>query len=104
MNTPNLTFNLLTFTHSKPEFTFYFTDKEQANLTRIFHTLVPGEVIEKFGEQEHYYTSFETKHNDFSPVTKPASPAFETLINEDGEEKSQHVHNSTFSSSVLKRY
>ena len=55
---PNLTFNILTFKHPEEEFTFYFTKEESENTQRVFHKLVPHEVIKKFGEQEHYYTSF----------------------------------------------
>ena len=54
----NHCFNILTFEHPQEELTLYFTNEEDENLTRIFHKLVPDEVIEKFGEQEHYYTSF----------------------------------------------
>lgn len=55
MATLNLTFNLLTFKHPVESITLWFTDQEQDGLCRIFNTQVPYEVIEKFGEQEHYY-------------------------------------------------
>ena len=40
---PKHCFNILTFNHPSEEFTFYFTDKEQEGVTRIFHALVPKE-------------------------------------------------------------
>ncbi|RZS97530.1 Piwi domain-containing protein [Cecembia calidifontis] len=101
---PKHCFNILTFNHPQDELTFYFTDKEQDGLTRVYHTLVPTEVIEKYGEQEHYYTSFEQEIPDFLPVSKPTSLTFQTIINDEGEEKSVPVANSAFSSSILKRY
>lgn len=101
---PNHTFNTLTFNHPQEEQTFYFTDQEQYNLTRIYKSLVPDEVIEKYGEQDHYYTSFTVEQEDFLAVSKPRSPQFETKTNEQGEERSYTIRNSTFSTSVLKRY
>ena len=68
-------FNILTFNHPSEEFTFYFTDKEQEGVTRIFHSLVPKEVIEKYGEQEHYYTSFGQQLDGFLPINKSTSDA-----------------------------
>ena len=79
-------------------------DQEQANLTRIYKSLVPDEVIEKYGEQDHYYTSFTVEAEGFLAVSKPTSPQFETKTNEQGEERSYTIRNSTFSTSVLKRY
>ena len=58
MTASALTFNILTFNHPVEAFTFYFYKDESDNLQRVHKTLVPEEVIEKFGEQEHYYTSF----------------------------------------------
>ena len=101
---PNLSFNILTFNHPQEEQVFFFADQEQENLTRIHKTLVPKEVIEKYGEQEHYYTSFTEERPDFLAVLKPTSPEYQTIVTEDGEEKSIPVDNSTFSSSILKRY
>ena len=101
---PNLSFNILTFNHPQEEQVFFFTDQEQENLTRIHKTLVPKEVIEKYGEQEHYYTSFAEERPDFLAVLKPTSPEYQTIVAEDGEERRKPVDNSTFSSSVLKRY
>lgn len=70
-------FNILTFNHPQKELTLYFTNlsAEQAgvedeNLTRIFHKLVPDKVIEEFGEQEHYYTSFTKEVDGFISVTQ----------------------------------
>ncbi|MCA6411230.1 MAG: hypothetical protein IM613_17825 [Cytophagales bacterium] len=101
---PKHSFNILTFNHPKSNQTFYFTNSEQPNLTRIYKTLVPDEVIEKYGEQEHYYTSFAQNLNGYLSVTKPTTPTFEKKKNKAGENKLASVHNSAFSSSVLKRY
>ena len=100
----NLTFNILTFNHPLEEYTFYFIDKEQSNLCRVFHSLVPDEVIKHFGEQEHYYTSFNTPIEEGLKIVRNAKPSYETAINEEGEEYSKRVEESSFSTSVLKRY
>ena len=96
----NLYFNILTFNHPNSNQTFYFTNSEQPNLTRIYKTLVPDEVIETYGEQEHYFTSFTQNLEGFLPVTKPVTLNFEKKKNKTGEEKSVPIHNSAFSSSV----
>jgi len=104
MDTPYLTFNILTFKHPQEKLTFWFTDKEQENLVRIHHKLAPDEVVEHFDEQEHYYTSFDQEQDGFFPVTKKTSPDFEILTNEEGKEYRKSVKNSAFTRSVLKRY
>ena len=104
MDTPQLTFNLLTFSHPRKELTFWFTNEENENLCRAHKSLVPDEVIEKFGEQEHYYTSFEEPKEKFLAVIKKTKPDYEPFTNEDGEEKWKMVKNSAFSKSLLKRY
>ena len=104
MDTPRLTFNLLTFTHPHETLTFWFTNQENENLCRTHKSLVPDEVIEKFGEQDHYYTSFEDAKNEFLAVTKKTKPDYESFSNEDGDEKSRMVRNSAFTRSLLKRY
>ena len=96
-------FNILTFDHPSEQLTFYFTDKEQEGTTRIYHSLVPKEVIEKYGEQKHYYTSFNRQLEGLLPVNKPTSPLYQ-IITAEGIEKSVQVPNSTFSSQFLKRY
>ncbi|WP_139856305.1 Piwi domain-containing protein [Aequorivita sinensis] len=100
----NLCFNILTFDHPKEELRLYFTDKEDINLTRMYHTLVPDEVIQEFGQQEHYYTSFEEEKEGFFPVTKSVNPTYEKKLDKYGEEYSAKVHNTSFSISILKRY
>src|SRR5690554_5973314 len=100
----NLCFNILTFDHPKEELRLYFTNREDINLTRIYHTLVPDEVIEKFGQQEHYYTSFEEEREGFFRVTKAVKPTYEKKLDQYGEEYSVKVRNSAFSISILKRY
>ncbi|MFL0099319.1 hypothetical protein [Tenacibaculum maritimum] len=100
----NHCFNILTFNHPQEELTLYFTNVENESLTRIFHKLVPDEVIEEFGEHEHYYTSFTTEVEGFYPVTKAVNPSYEIKEDENGEERSFRVHNSAISVSILKRY
>lgn len=100
----NLTFNILTFDHPNEELKFYFTDTEDINLTRMHHTLVPDEVIEKFGQQEHYYNSFEEEKEGFYPVTKAVNPTYEKKLDKYGEEYSKKVPNTAYSISILKRY
>jgi len=100
----NHCFNILTFEHPQEELTLYFTNEEDENLTRIFHKLVPDEVIEAFGEQEHYYTSFTKEVDGFYPVTKAVEPIYEKKVDKHGEEYSSKVRNSAFSISILKRY
>jgi len=97
-------FNILTFEHPQEELTLYFTNEEDENLTRIFHKLVPDEVIEAFGEQEHYYTSFTKEVDGFYPVTKAVNPSYETKEDENGIERSYKVHNSAYDIPILKRY
>lgn len=100
----NLCFNILTFNYSKEKLTFYFSKVEDETLTRLHCNLVPNEVIEKFGEQEHYYTSFKKKVSGFYPVTKSVNPSYEKKKDKNGVEKSCMVPNSAFSISVIKRY
>ncbi|WP_271424771.1 Piwi domain-containing protein [Aequorivita sinensis] len=100
----NLCFNILTFDHPKEELRLYFAVKEDSNLTRMYHTLVPDEVIQEFGQQEHYYTSFEEEKEGFFPVTKSVNPTYEKKLDKYGEEYSSKVHNTAFSISILKRY
>lgn len=100
----NHCFNILTFNHPQEELTLYFTNVEDENLTRIFNKLVPDEVIEEFGEQEHYYTSFTKEVEGFYSVTKAVNPSYETNKDENGKERSYRIHNSGLSVSLLKRY
>lgn len=101
---PKHCFNILTFDHPMDELTFYFTNKPQEDLTRLYHSLVPLEVIEKYGLQDHYYTSFEKEISGFFPTTKKTSPLFEKKINESGEEQNVFVTNWAYTSSILKRH
>src|SRR5690554_515514 len=100
----NHCFNILTFAHPKEDLTFYYTIVAQDNLTRIGYRAVPAEVIEKFGQQDYYYTSFEKELEGFFPVTKSVSPSYETKENEYGESKSYRIENSGLSISILKAY
>jgi hypothetical protein len=100
----NLYFNILTFEQPNEELTLYFTDKENTNLIRLYHTIVPDEVIQKFGQQEHYYTSFQEEKAGFFPVTKAVEPNYEKKLDKHGEEYSSKVRNSAFSIAILKRY
>lgn len=104
MSTPQLTFNIVTFNHPQEEYTFWFTDNEQEGLCRVHNSLVPDEVIKKFGEKEHYYTSFEKQVEGYLPVTKQTTPIFKTRINDEGEEKRKMVKNTAFTRSLMKRF
>lgn len=85
MNTPNLTFNLLTFSHPNEKLSFWFTNEVNEELCRIHNTLVPDEVRAKFGEHEHFYTSFDEEQEGFFAVTKNTTPDFEYLTNDDNQ-------------------
>jgi len=91
MSTINLTFNILTFKHPEDQYTFYFTNEENENLIRVHENLVPKEVITHFGEQEHYYMSFDQEIDGGLPLTKCSKPKEKDL-------------NTCFSLSILKRY
>ncbi len=99
----NLTFNLVTFEHPNPELTFYFTDKDSELLHRSSKFVVPVEVIENFGEQDHYYCSFTQPIENGLAVTKNCKPVMEQKIVE-GIEKTVNIQNSFFKGAVLKRY
>lgn len=95
------TFNIINFTHPQDEYTFYFINKEAPGLQRVHNTLLPNEVIDHFGEQEHFYTSFDSPLDGAIAITKRCKPLQAT--NED-EEKKRTVKNSAFIKSLLKRY
>lgn len=100
----NQCFNILTFDHQQEELTLYFTNVEDESLTRVNYRIVPDEVIEEFGEQEHYYTSFTKEIEGFYPVTKAVNPSYKKVEDEFGDEHSEMVHNSALSISIIKRY
>lgn len=104
MSSNNLTFNILTFKHPEDQYTFHFTNEENEVLTRAHHNLVPDEVIEHFGEQEHYYMSFDQEIDGGLSLTKCSKPAIKTLTGENGEDKKVKDQNTCFSLSILKRY
>jgi len=74
----NLTFNIITFKDPSEEYTFHFSNEELENSFRVFHTLVPNEVKEQFGEQEHYYTHYTSNHSGLFAVTKKSVPNYIT--------------------------
>src|SRR5690554_2220022 len=96
-----LTFNLLHFRHPASQFTFWFTDTPSPNLYKIHKLQVPDEVIQHFGLQEHYYTSFQLKKTNFFPVTKNTIPDIQS---DQSNSKSHKIPNSAFSLSLLRRY
>ena len=101
MDTPNLTFNILTFYHPQDEYTFWFTGEEEENLNRIHHSLVPEEVIAHFGEREHYFTSFDKQYDGFFPVIKKSKPISQPA----GHSKTPRgINNTAFTRSLLRRY
>lgn len=70
-------FNIRTFTHRQPACTLH---TKQAGLHRVHKYLVPDEVVVHFGEQEHYYTSFDQPFEGSLSVTKDSKPKFKTII------------------------
>ncbi|MGR3809079.1 Piwi domain-containing protein [Jiulongibacter sp. NS-SX5] len=88
----DLSFNLLRFSHPEEQFTFHFSDQDAPGLTRVFHTLVPPEVLTHFAEQEHYYMSFK------KPLENGLSITLNTIPDYDKEEV------TAFRTSILKRY
>lgn len=88
---PKHCFNILSFNHPIESLTFYFSEKEQEGTTRIHKSSVPDEVIKKYGEQDHYFTSFSEEKEGFYPVTKPTK-------------RNSPIRNAAFSASILKRY
>ncbi len=102
--TPNLTFNILTFTHPADEFTFHFVADEAEGLNRVHNSLVPTEVIEHFGKQEHYFTSFDNALPNSFAVTKPCTPSYTEKLNKQGEKVRAKDENSCYGFSILKRY
>lgn len=100
----NLTFNILTFTHPSEELTFYFLAEEKEGLNRVYKSLVPTEVIEHFGEQDHYYTSFDINSEDSFAINKPCSPPLSEMQVAANKENKSKEYNSCFSISILKRY
>lgn len=103
MDTPKLSFNILTFEHPQEECTFYFTNEEDKKLCRIHCSLVPEEVIKHFGEQEHYYTSFGEPKEGFFPITKSCKPLSKEILTRSGETKQVLDNKSAFRISLLKR-
>jgi len=101
---PNLTFNIVTFKHPEEEYTFYFTKDEMEDLCRVHHTLVPDEVIKEFGEQEHYYTSFNEPFENSFFIAKKSSPTYIYTTNEEGEKIKIKEKNTCFKASILKRF
>lgn len=102
MPMPNLTFNILTFKHPSDEYTFHFSNEEVENSNRVYHTLVPLEVKEHFGEQEHYYTQYTINHNGLFAVTKKSKPTY--ITSDEGDEKPVKEVNTAFTNSLLKRF
>lgn len=104
MTTPNLSFNLLTFDHPVDEFSFYFTNQELVGTVRIHKNSVPDEVIEHFGDQEHYYISFNAPLADGIEITKKSKPVYIEVRQEDKSIEYQPVNNACFSKSILRKY
>lgn len=99
-----LHFNILNFSDAKEKHTFWFTDQEDKRLYRFRKDYVPTEVIEHFGEQEFYYTSFTAEREGFYPSEKPVMPEYEEEVTEDGEVIRKRIHNSGFTISLLKKF
>jgi hypothetical protein len=98
-STQNLTFNVLTFKHPSDEYTFHFSNEEVENSYRVFHTLVPLEVKEHFGEQEHYFTQYTSNHNGLLAVTKKSKSTY--ILKSEGDEKPVKETNASFLSRLV---
>lgn len=101
---PNLSFNILTFNHPKQELAFYFSNEEIDGLHRVHKNLAPKEVIDHFGEQDHYYTSFDQPIENGFSITKLTKPQKITITNDEGEERKINDKDSCFRISILKRF
>ena len=104
MESSDLRFNVLSFSPKEEGYTFYFTDREEEGLSRFYKTQVPAEVIQHFGKQDHYYTTFDEPQDGFLPVTKSASILWELVPLESGVGFPEPVKNSAFSLAVLKAF
>lgn len=104
MKQHDLTFNILNFEHISKKLTFYFYKEEKPELTRFHHSIVPSEVLDFFGEKEHYYCSFDKSHNDAIAITKNTSPEYKEINDKNGVIRQKPIPNSAFSISIIKRY
>ena len=100
----NLHFNILTFKLPAEQLTFYFSNREEQGLVRVYYKTVPDEVVGFFGEQEHYWTSFTEEKEGFLSVTKKTVPEKTYETKKDGTEIPRNVHNAAFTVSILKKY
>lgn len=98
----NLTFNVLTFSHPSEEYEFHFSSEEIEDSYRVHHSLVPSEVINHFGQQEHYYTQYSSNGNGLYAVIKKSKSTY--IQSDECEDKYVKVPNTAFSSSLIKRY
>ena len=98
MEKPNLTFNILSFAHPTDELTFHFFAEEQEGLNRVYKSLVPYEIIEHFGEQDHYYTSFDAYLDESFAIKKSCRPPVSQ------KENKPKNSNACYGISILKRY
>lgn len=100
----DLSFNVVTFGHPSKEYTYCFYKDEREGLRRVHQKLVPEEVKNEFGEQEHYFTSFEERLEGAQAVTKRSTLAYVKGVDEHGEIIEMKDVKSAFSLSLLKRF
>ena len=93
MNLQKILFKLLKFNHLFDELSFYFTNKLQVGTHKVFRSKVPPEVINHFGEQDDYYTSFNNPLENALEVTKKIKFA-----------KVEDSSNVAFSSHLVKQF
>ncbi len=104
MANQRLTFNVLTFNHPSPDYSFYFYKEDGEGLQRVYHRLAPDEVREHFGLQDHYYTSFEKESEGAFRVTKNCRPVKNGSFDKHGEEVWIREENQAFSRALMKRF
>lgn len=98
-----LCFNILGFNHPQKNINFYFGNLQLSGLQEVHHTIVPQEVIEHFGFQPFYYTSFEKPQTNALCVNKLTQ--LERANTQEYKSKINKLPNQTaFSLALLKRY
>lgn len=100
----NYSFNLLTFKMPDEALTVHFSNQELPGTIRAYHDSVPDEVVAHFGEQQHYYLSFDNPLADGLSITMPTIPSFETKVDSNGVEYQKFIPNSCFTKSIIKKY
>ena len=100
----NYSFNLLTFKMPDEALTVHFSNQEIPGTIKAYQDTVPEEVVMHFGEQLHYYLSFDNPLPDGLSITMPTFPSFEPSVDSNGVEFEKFIPNSCFTKSIIKKY